>query len=198
MSEECVHIVDDDDAVRDALAYLCKAAGHAVKSYASGEDFLQDSGSAAVGAAIFDIRLGGISGLDLFRELKAVGSQLPVIFLTGHGDVPLAVDAIKSGAYDFLEKPFDDEALLRLIEAALAAARLARSSQAGLAARLGTLSEREKQILPLLMAGKANKVIAAELDIAIRTVEVHRARVLAKMGARNVVELAVMLPKTGG
>jgi two-component system response regulator DctR len=195
MNDEFVHIVDDDDAVRDALAYLCMAAGLAVKTYASGEEFLAGGGAEAIGTAVFDIRLGGISGLDLFRQIKTIGSQMPVIFLTGHGDVPLAVDAIKSGAYDFLEKPFDNEALLRLIEAALLAARLARNSQASLSARLGALSERERQILPLLMAGKANKVIAAELDIAVRTVEVHRARVLAKMGARNVVELATMLPK---
>ncbi|WP_374656429.1 response regulator transcription factor [Dongia sp.] len=196
---EFVHIVDDDDAVRDALAYLFTSAGHAVKTYASGEAFLADGGVEAVGAAVFDIRLGGISGLELHRQLKAMGSILPIVFLTGHGDVPLAVDAIKSGAHDFLEKPFDDGELLRIVGEALDAAKLARHRQEAETARqdrLGALSERERQILPLLIAGKPNKVIAAELDIAVRTVEVHRSRVLAKMGVRTVVELASILPRS--
>jgi len=196
MTEDVIHIVDDDDAVRDALAYLFRSVGHATKTYVSAEAFLADGGVAASGVAIIDIRMGEMSGLDLHRQLKEMSSLLPVIFLTGHGDVPLAVEAIKNGAYDFLEKPFNDGKLLQIVDKALADAREARSQQIDFAARgerLNSLSAREKQVLPLLIAGKPNKVIAAELNIAVRTVEVHRSRVLTKMGVKSVVELAGML-----
>lgn len=196
MTDDVIHIIDDDDAVRDALAYLFRSVGHATKTYVSAEAFLADGGVAASGVAIIDIRMGEMSGLDLHRQLKEMGSLLPVIFLTGHGDVPLAVEAIKNGAYDFLEKPFNDGKLLEIVDKALADAREARSQQIDSAARgerLNSLSAREKQVLPLLIAGKPNKIIAAELNIAVRTVEVHRSRVLTKMGVRSVVELASML-----
>jgi two-component system, LuxR family, response regulator DctR len=196
MTGDLIHIIDDDDAVRDALAYLFRSVGHDTKTYVSAEAFLADGGAMASGVAILDIRMGEMSGLDLHRQLKELGSLLPVIFLTGHGDVPLAVEAIKNGAYDFLEKPFNDGKLLQIVDNALAGARVARSQQIDSAARserLNSLSARERQVLPLLIAGKPNKVIAAELDIAVRTVEVHRSRVLTKMGVKSVVELAGLL-----
>lgn len=200
MTAEYVHVIDDDDAVRDALAYLFRSAGHAVKTYASAEAFLDDGGEAAIGAAVVDIRMGAISGLELHRRLKERGCALPVIFLTGHGDVPLAVDAIKNGAYDFLEKPFDDGELIKIVDESLAAGRISRRNQQTAEMhnqRFNSLSEREKQVLSLLVAGKPNKVIAADLDIAIRTVEVHRSRVLAKMNVKSVVELAAIVVSKG-
>lgn len=196
MTAEYVHVIDDDDAVRDALAFLFRSVGHAVKTYASAEEFLEDGGESAIGTAIVDMRMGAISGLELHRRLKDKACALSVIFLTGHGDVPLAVDAIKNGAYDFLEKPFDDSELLRIVGESLAAGRIQRShlqAEEARSQRLSSLSDREKQVLSLLVAGKPNKVIAAELNIAIRTVEVHRSRVLSKMGVKSLVELAAAL-----
>jgi two-component system response regulator DctR len=196
MNAEVVHIVDDDAAVRDALGWLIASAGMPLKTYGSAEAFLNEGGLAAVGALVLDVRMAGMSGLELFDRLRASGSTLQVVFLTGHGDVPLAVNAIKSGAFDFLEKPFDDLALLEIVRRALDAARRLREAEQSAgenAKRLRSLSEREQQVMDRMIAGKANKVIAAELDIAVRTVEVHRARILAKMGVRTAVELAAVV-----
>lgn len=196
MTTEFVHIVDDDSAVRDALHWLLTSVGQEVKSYRSAEAFLESGGETALGVLVLDIRMEGMSGLELFGRLKEGGTVLQIIFLTGHGDVPLAVDAIKSGAFDFLEKPFDDAEFVKIVERALVAGRKWRiiAEQSGeIARRLQSLSTRELQVMELLVTGRANKVIAAELNIAMRTVEVHRARILAKLGVKTAVELGAVL-----
>lgn len=201
MIAEFVHIVDDDAAVRDALHWLLNSVGLDVKCYGSAEAFLESGGETALGVLVLDIRMEGMSGLELFGRLKAAGSPIPVMFLTGHGDVPLAVDAIKSGAFDFLEKPFDDHEFVKIVERALVAGRKLRvmAEQSGeIARRLQSLSARELQVMELLITGRANKVIAAELNIAMRTVEVHRARILAKLGVKTAVELSAVLSAAKG
>jgi two-component system response regulator DctR len=201
MTAEFVHIVDDDAAVRDALHWLLTSVGLEVRCYGSAEVFLESGGKTASGVLVLDIRMEGMSGLELFGGLKAAGTALPIIFLTGHGDVPLAVDAIKSGAFDFLEKPFDDAEFVKIVERALVAGRKLRimAEQSGeIARRLQSLSARELQVMELLITGRANKVIAAELNIAMRTVEVHRARILAKLGVKTAVELSAVLSAAKG
>lgn len=196
MTAEFVHIVDDDAAVRDALHWLLTSVGQEVKCYGSAQAFLESGGETAPGALVLDIRMEGMSGLELFGRLKAANSPIPVIFLTGHGDVPLAVEAIKSGAFDFLEKPFDDLEFVKIVERALAAGRKLRikAEQSGdIARKLQSLSARELQVMELLVTGRSNKVIAAELNIAMRTVEVHRARILSKVGVKTAVELSAVL-----
>lgn len=196
MTAEFVHIVDDDAAVRDSLRWLLTSVGLEAKCYESAEAFLESGGEGAVGVLVLDVRMEGMSGLELFRKLKAAGSLLPVIFLTGHGDVPLAVDAIKSGAFDFLEKPFDDLEFVKIVGRAFVVGRKWRitAEQSGeIAKKLQSLSARELQVMELLVTGRANKVIAAELNIAMRTVEVHRARILAKVGVKTAVELSAIL-----
>lgn len=201
MTAEFVHIVDDDAAVRDALHWLLNSVSLDVKCYGSAEAFLESGGETALGVLVLDIRMEGMSGLELFGRLKEAGTALPIIFLTGHGDVPLAVDAIKSGAFDFLEKPFDDQEFVKIVERALIAGRKLRraTEQTGeIARRLQSLSARELQVMELMVTGRANKVIAAELGIAIRTVEVHRARILAKMGVKTAVGLSAVLSAAKG
>lgn len=188
-----VHVVDDDAAIRDALAWLLQSRGLAARTYDSAEAFLAATTTATDGCLVLDIRMTGMSGIALFERLQAEGYRLPAIFLTGHGDVPVAVSMLKQGAYDFVEKPFNDNELVDRIVAALrqaATRREALAADADLAARLASLSERERQVMDLVLTGTQNKVIAAELAIAIRTVEVHRARVFEKMGVKTAVELA--------
>lgn len=193
-----VFIVDDDDAIRDALAWLFASRDIPVRTWPGAEAFLADWQPDAPGCLVLDIRMQGMSGIELQEALRQRGSQLPIIFLTGHGDVPLAVTALKKGAYDFLEKPFDDNLL---VERALEAleidrqARLRQASDAGMETRLASLSSREREVMELVLAGKLNKQIADELGIAMRTVEVHRARVFEKMGVRSAVELAQLLSR---
>jgi two-component system response regulator DctR len=188
-----VHIVDDDAAIRDALSWLLRSRGLEAIAYESAEAFLAGTAPQAAGCLVLDIRMTGMSGIALFERLQAAGFGLPVIFLTGHGDVPVAVSLLKQGATDFVEKPFNDNDLVDRIIAALqqaAAQREASAADADLAARLASLSERERQVMDLVLAGRQNKIIAADLAIAIRTVEVHRARVFEKMGVKTAVELA--------
>lgn len=187
------HLVDDDDAIRDALAWLLQSRHIACRVYASGEAFLAAVGPQTRGCVVLDIRMQGMSGPELFETLQARGIHLPVLFLTGHGDVPMAVAALKKGAFDFLEKPCDDGQLLARIQEALAEdarRHAARTAADHLAARLERLTGREKDVMRLMLAGKTNKAIADELAISMRTVEVHRARLLEKMAVRNAVELA--------
>ena len=196
MTEPQVFIVDDDEAIRDALAWLFESRGVAARAYASAEEFLADWTLDASGCLLLDIRMGGMSGLDLFDRLTGMGSTLPVIFLTGHGDVPMAVSALKKGARDFVEKPFNDNDLVDRVIEALAwekKRRVQAAEKASVTARLGTLSHRERQVMDLVLAGKLNKVIADELGITMRTVEVHRAHVFEKMGVKTAVELAQVL-----
>jgi two-component system response regulator DctR len=194
-----VFIVDDDAAIRDSLVWLFGSRGLNAVSFPSGEAFLDAWRPDLDGCILADIRMDGISGLELFDRLKAIGSQLPVVFLTGHGDVPIAVAALKRGARDFVEKPFNDNDLVDIVITALgeeAARRAAERQSLEHDHRLGSLTTRERQVLDLLLAGKLNKQIADELGVSMRTVEVHRARVFEKMGVRNAVELAGRLAAT--
>jgi two-component system response regulator DctR len=193
---DSVFIVDDDEAIRDALEFLLQSRGLETRGFESAEEFLKAWTPDLSGCLLLDIRMSGMSGLDLFDRLHDASSALPVIFLTGHGDVPMAVSALKKGALDFVEKPFNDNELVdRVVEALAWAARM-REQQAGdatIAGRLASLSAREKQVMDLILAGKMNKVIADDLKITMRTVEVHRAHVFEKMAVKTAVELAQML-----
>jgi two-component system response regulator DctR len=196
MSDAIVHVVDDDDAIRDALSWLLRSRGLASRTWPSAEDFLAAWSEATRGCLVLDVRMDGMSGVELFDRLLSRGSQLPVIFLTGHGDVPLAVASLKKGAFDFVEKPFNDNDLVDKVLAAVAHDRAQReriASEASVAARLAALSARERQVMERVLAGDYNKNIADELGIAVRTVEVHRARIFEKMGVRSAVELAQLL-----
>jgi FixJ family two-component response regulator len=192
MTESRVHIVDDDEAMRDSLKWLLESHGLEVELYASGDAFLAAFNSGFRGCLVLDVRMPGMNGLDLYSQLQARHSTLPVIFITGHGDVPMAVSALKKGAVDFIEKPFNDQDMLRLIESCLRQDRAAaarRAEDASVTQRLQRLTQREREVLALIVAGKLNKQIADELRISIKTVEVHRSRVMEKMGANSVAEL---------
>lgn len=199
-----VYIVDDDASVRDALAWLLRSRRLQSESFDSAEAFEARLAPAGGGLGsqpaclMLDVRMPGISGLALFDRLLGLGltDRLPVIFLTGHGDVPTAVDAVKRGAFDFCEKPFSDNALVDRIEQALAASTAvlaANGQRQRLHALLGELTERERDVMRLVVEGLPNKLIADQLDISVRTVEVHRARVFDKMEVKSAVELANLL-----
>ena len=196
MSTPLAHIVDDDEAIRDALTWLFRTREVASAEWGSAEEFLAEWQPDWRGCIVLDIRMREMSGLECFDVLQERGNTLPVIFLTGHGDVPMAVSALKKGAFDFLEKPFEDNALVDVVIRALAndAKRQAsQATQASVANHLALLTPREQEVMNLVLAGKFNKIIADELNISMRTVEVHRARVFEKMGVRSAVELAQLL-----
>jgi two-component system response regulator FixJ len=203
MLKPTVYVVDDDQAVRDGLKALLTVSGYLVEPFDSAESFLAAIDRGATGCAILDIRMPGMNGLELQRELKRRGMALPVVIVTGHGDVPLAVAALKAGAVDFIEKPFDSDALLSSIEEALrrgAAALASAFDRDTVATRVAQLTPREREVLDLVVAGHPNKVVADRLGIAVRTVEIHRARVMEKMQARNLSELirmAILLEQNG-
>jgi len=190
-----VHIIDDDDAVRDSLTFLLNTAGIKVRSHPSAGAFLDALAGAQLKCVITDVRMPGMSGIDLLRRLRELKIEVPVIVITGHGDVPLAVEAMKIGAADFLEKPFDDDALLASVRSALARqdGDAKRSSErADIEARLSALSKRERDVLDGLVAGHANKQIAFDLGISPRTVEIYRANLMNKMQAGSLSELVRM------
>jgi two-component system response regulator FixJ len=194
-AEPCIFVIDDDPAMRDSLSTLLETSGYPVQTSESAVAFLAGDGHSAKGCVLTDVRMPDMDGLQLQQELKARGSKLTVILMTGHADVPLAVRAMKAGAIDFLEKPFNDEALVNSVNRALAEAQKADATEASTKAvrdRLAQLTEREKQVLDLLVAGHPNKIIAYELSISPRTVEIHRARVMDKMAARSLAELVRM------
>ena len=196
MSEPRAYLVDDDEAIRDALSWLLKSRGIPCATFDSAESFLAAWSKTMSGCLVLDMRMTGMSGLDCFDQLRERESTLPVIFLTGHGDVPLAVATLKKGAFDFFEKPFNDNDLATRIEEAMAldaSQRKASATVDSVKARLASLTTRERQIMEQVLAGKFNKVIADELNISMRTVEVHRSRVFEKMGVRSAVELAQLL-----
>lgn len=200
MSEPRAYLVDDDEAIRDALSWLLKSRGIPCASFDSAESFLTAWKKTMSGCLVLDMRMTGMSGLDYFDQLRERESTLPVIFLTGHGDVPLAVATLKKGAFDFFEKPFNDNDLATRIEEAMAldaSQRKASATVDSVKARLASLTTREKQIMEQVLAGKFNKVIADELNISMRTVEVHRANLFDKMQVKTAVELANLL-KSGG
>ena len=192
-----IHVVDDDDAMRDSLTWLLDGERYAVRTYASGEDFLaRHASSVGPACVILDIRMPGISGVEVHEQLTRRGAATPVIFVTGHGDVPMAVEAIKRGAFDFIEKPFSETKLMAIIERALeedARKAGAGATQSGIAQRLARLSPREKEVLDLVIAGKMNKTIADAMNISIKTVEAHRAKVMDKMGAKSLAELVQLV-----
>ncbi len=196
MTPGIVHLVDDDDAIRDALLWLLSSRGVEGLAWPSAEAFMADYRPDMAGCLVLDIRMQAMSGLELFDRLREMGCAMPAIFLTGHGDVPQAVHALKKGASDFLEKPFDDNQLAdRIIEAlALDAQRRSSGEQvSALQDKLNRLTSREREVMRGILAGKLNKVIADELHIAMRTVEVHRAHIFEKMGVKSAVELAGLL-----
>ena len=190
MAEEIqVHIIDDDGAVRDSLGFLFAASGLRARLYESPLAFLDVAGELEPGCVVTDVRMPEMSGLDLVRRLTAMGSALPVIVITGHGDVPLAVEAMKLGASDFIEKPFEDETLLSAVRSALSRGRSEGATEGGSDERLEQLSLRERQVLEGLVRGHANKLIARDLGISPRTVEIYRAKVMTKMGADTFADL---------
>jgi len=196
MSQPKAHLVDDDDAIRDALSWLLESRGIPFVAYASAEDFLACWTPKLCGCIVLDMRMSGMSGLDCFDQLRERGSLLPVIFLTGHGDVPLAVATLKKGAFDFFEKPLNDNELASRIVEAMdldAHQRAANATVDSVKGRIASLTTRERQVMELVLAGKFNKVIADELNISMRTVEVHRANLFDKMQVKTAVELANLL-----
>jgi two-component system response regulator FixJ len=189
---ETVFIVDDDPGIRDSLSLLLAASGYATQAFESATAFLAGDTPKAVGCLIVDVQMPEMDGITLQKELVARHSPLQVIVMTGHGDIPIAVGAMKAGAVDFLEKPFDETVLLDAVRRAHQRAGTVRdhAKEAGeTSAKLALLTERERQVLDLIVAGKANKVIAHELSISPRTVEIHRARVMEKMDAGNLADL---------
>ncbi|MCW5595966.1 MAG: response regulator transcription factor [Rhodocyclaceae bacterium] len=192
MTEQRVYIVDDDEPMRDSLQWLLESQGFAVTAFASAEEFLAACRDGMAGCIVLDVRMPGMSGLELYEKLNARRCTLPVIFITGHGDVPMAVSALKKGAVDFIEKPFGDQDMLRLIVQCLELDRANRARQqetAAAAQRLAGLTEREAEVMDLILAGRLNKQIADVLNISIKTVEVHRGRIMDKMQVRTVAEL---------
>jgi two-component system response regulator FixJ len=193
-----VFVIDDDAAVRQSLSLLMRSMALAVETFDSAQDFLDRADPTRPGCLVLDIRMPGMSGLELQEELSRLGFTTPVIFITGHGDVAMAVRAMKTGAVDFIEKPFSDQVLLERVNQALEldrATRAARAEIADIERRLDQLSPREREVMSRIVAGQANKVIAIELGLSERTVEIHRAKVMSKTGARSLAELVSMVTR---
>ncbi len=198
MSDAIVYVVDDDETVRRSLARLIRSVGLKVDTFASAQAFLEHKGQDRPSCLVLDVRLPGLSGLDLQTAMGQSQRTMPIIFITGRGNVPMTVRAMKGGAQDFLEKPFDDQELLDGIQRALARSREARAEdaeRADIERRLATLTPRERQVLELVVAGMLNKQIAGELGAAEKTIKVHRGRVMKKMQAGSVAELVRMTQK---
>lgn len=199
-SPETVFIIDDDDAVRDALGMLISSAGLHAEQYGSASRFLEEYDPNRPGCLLLDIRMPGMSGLELQQHLKERGTEPPIIFITGHGDIPMAVQATKRGAFDFVQKPVDDDELLERIHEALDTNRRQVEEEAQrqhVRDGLARLTPRERQVMEMVIEGKANKVIAIDLGVSQRTVEIHRARVMEKMRARSLAQLVRMVVTTG-
>jgi FixJ family two-component response regulator len=191
-----VMVVDDDSGVRNAMRILLKSVGLESVLYSSAQEFLAAYQPSLSGCLLLDIRMPGMSGLELQQQLNLRGAVIPVIFMTGHGDVPMAVEAMQHGAFDFLQKPFRDQDLLDRIQKAIAKDAQSRASlgeHERIRARLETLTAREREVLDLMIQGKQNKAIAQDLDVSPRTIEIHRARVMEKMEAQSVAELVRMM-----
>lgn len=195
-----VYVIDDDPTIRDSLDFLLGSANFDVTLFDTAAGFLDSHSGLDFGCVVSDVRMPGIDGMDLLRRLKAHASPLPVIIMTGHGDIPLAVEAMKLGAIDFVEKPFEDERLIGMIEAALEQGpdqAKGDSVSAEIVARIATLSQRERQVMDGLVAGLSNKLIAREHNISPRTIEVYRANVMTKMQAHNLSELIRLALRAG-
>lgn len=198
--EPFVYIIDDDDAVRQSLEFLLKTANIKVRGFDSAKEFLQTLPHVKSGCIVTDVRMPEVTGIDLLRRVKELSLDIPVIVITGHGDIALAVEAMKVGAVDFLEKPFDDEMILTSVRSALskdADATRQRAQLTEINDKLAALSNRERQVLEGLVAGKANKVIAYDLGISPRTVEIYRANLMTKMSANSLSELVRMAMTAG-
>ncbi len=194
--QQTVYVVEDDEAVRDSLELLLKSDSKPVKTYESANAFLKDYSDKMAGCIVLDIRMPGMDGMELQKKLNDKHSILPIIFVTGHGDVPMAVDAMKEGAVDFIQKPYREEALLEKIESALEQDQEQRKSldeKQEIIRRVKSLTPREREIMDRMIAGQANKVIAIELEISQRTVEIHRSRVMHKMGTHSLAHLVRMV-----
>jgi two-component system, LuxR family, response regulator FixJ len=195
-----VYVIDDDPAMRDSLDFLLGSAGFSVRLFDSAQIFLNELENLEVGCVVTDVRMPGIDGMELLRLLNAGARKLPVIVMTGHGDVPLAVEAMKLGALDFLEKPFEDDRLIGMIETALSQNETGSKNEAltaDMTARVASLTQRERQVMQGLVTGQSNKAIAREYDISPRTVEVYRANVMTKMQASNLSELVRFAIRAG-
>jgi two-component system response regulator TtrR len=197
---QTIYVVDDDEAMRDSMTWLLEGEGYRVNCFDSADSFLKARRDEMRGCVVLDVRMPEMSGLELHEKLDGLGSQLPIIFVTGHGDVPMAVAALQRGACDFIEKPFHNQDLLDRISRALeldSAIAARRQRDDAIAHRVEQLTLREREVMQLVVAGKLNKQIADELDISMKTVEAHRARVMEKMGVRTLAELvkAVMTLK---
>jgi FixJ family two-component response regulator len=191
--EPLVHVVDDESAIRDSLGMLLRSVGLKSRAYAGAQEFLDAWRPQAAECLVCDVRMPGMSGLELQEALNARGAHLPVVLITGHGDVAMAVRAMKAGASDFIEKPFNDQVLLDAVNRALARARDGQGAgRAEIEARLEALTPREREVLLLVAEGRPNKVVATRLGLSTRTVEVHRAKVMEKMQARSLAELVRM------
>jgi two-component system response regulator FixJ len=192
LSNSVVHVIDDDAAIRDSLSFLLGSAGFTARAYETAPELLARMGELEPGCIVTDVRMPGMSGLELVARLKELGVIHPVIVLTGHADVALAIEAMKAGVVDFLEKPFDDEALLRAVRTALAAGEGEfgrRAEQAEVERRVASLTDRERDVFEAIVAGDSNKAAAIRLGISPRTVEIYRANVMEKMGAKSLSEL---------
>ena len=195
-SEPTVFVVDDDAGVRDSIALLIRSVGLKSQTYPSASDFLAAYATGTPGCLVLDVRMPGMSGLELQERLEASGSALPIIFLTAHGDIPMAVQAVKAGAVDFIQKPFRDQALIDRIQQAIeqdARAREEFTDRGRIADRMAKLTPREREVMDMVVEGKANKAIAIDLGLSQRTVEIHRARVMKKMQAESLSRLVQMI-----
>lgn len=195
-----VYVIDDDEAMRDSLNFLLDSSGFDVTLFENAQAFLDRLPTLAFGCVVSDVRMPGIDGIELLKRMKATGSSFPILVMTGHGDVPLAVEAMKLGAVDFLEKPFEDERLVAMIETAIRQAEPAAKTESitqDILVRIASLSPRERQVMDGLMAGLSNKLIAREYDISPRTIEVYRANVMTKMGANSLSELVRLAMRAG-
>ena len=200
MSKGNVYVIDDEEAMRDSLNFLLDAAGYHVRVFDTATGFLKALPELEFGCVISDVRMPGIDGIELLKRMKAANSMFSIVVMTGHGDVPLAVEAMKLGAIDFLEKPFEDVRLTAMIEMAIRQAEPAAKNEAvahDIAARVATLSPRERQVMNGLVAGLSNKLIAREYDISPRTIEVYRANVMTKMQAGSLSELVRLAMRAG-
>jgi two-component system response regulator FixJ len=199
-SKAKVYVIDDDEAMRDSLNFLLDAAGLEVVLFETAQHFLEVLPGLDFGCVVSDVRMPGIDGIELLKRMKASQSKFPILIMTGHGDVPLAVEAMKLGAVDFLEKPFEDDRLTAMIETAIRGAEPAAKGDAvtqDIAARVATLSPRERQVMEGLIAGLSNKLIARDYDISPRTIEVYRANVMTKMQAGSLSELVRLAMRAG-
>ncbi|MDA9475506.1 response regulator FixJ [Bradyrhizobium sp. CCBAU 65884] len=195
-----VYVIDDDAAMRDSLNFLLDSAGFGVTLFDNAQSFIDALPGLAFGCVVSDVRMPGLDGIELLKRMKAQQSPFPILIMTGHGDVPLAVEAMKLGAVDFLEKPFEDDRLTTMIESAIRQAEPAARSEAltqDIAARVASLSPRERQVMEGLIAGLSNKLIAREYDISPRTIEVYRANVMTKMQANSLSELVRLAMRAG-